>query len=134
MIIDESEVQRYNQEACTYQVLVEFIIKFFKDPIKNFKGKLKKEKKQLEDGKLDFLICFDNAEDLIENNQEQFQSLLQELTENCPTLKIVITSNKPLQPNSNLKVHQSFISGLKSKRAVELFLDILDRNRLQVSP
>ena len=46
--------------------------------------------------KMDFLICFDNAEELISHCERDFQLFLKEITDSCPRLKIVITTNKPL--------------------------------------
>ena len=46
--------------------------------------------------KMDFLICFDNAEELINHCETDFQLFLKEITDSCPRLKIVITTNKPL--------------------------------------
>ena len=48
--------------------------------------------------KMDFLICFDNAEELISHCERDFQLFLKEITDSCPRLKIVITTNKLINP------------------------------------
>ena len=102
----------------------------------NFKNKLRKELKWGDDRKrLDFVICFDNAEELISRSQYEFQRLMKILTESCPHLKIVITSNRPLDYKLNIVSFVSrFISGLRTNQAAELFLEILEKNRYELRP
>ena len=76
--------------------MVDFIARFFKNPLINFKGLLRKEKKLDSSKETQFIICFDDAEELITKSQIKFYELVRDLTENCPNLKILITSNKPL--------------------------------------
>ena len=71
----------------------------------------------------------DNAEEMIIQYQEKFQKLLKNLTERCPNLKFVITSNKPMDQSHKIIHYQSrFISDLKSNQAAELFLEVLQKN------
>lgn len=96
----------------------------------NFEGKVKKNMSYSSTKKLGFLICFDNAEELIEHCEYDFQLLLKELTDSCPLLKIVITSNKPLDQEFNLVQPMSrYFSSLKPMQATELFIEILRKNK-----
>ena len=68
MNLSREELLEQIKSTCIYTELTDFIINFFKDPLVNFKGKLKKEIKHDCKKKLEFLICFDNAEELITQN------------------------------------------------------------------
>ena len=100
LTITRQEVGRYTRNSCTYEDLQDFIVKFFSNPVVNFRGKLKKDmsKHQGKD-KLQFIVCLDNAEEMIIQSEDKFQKLLKNLTERCRNLKFVITSNKPLDAN-----------------------------------
>ena len=55
---------------------------------------------------------------------------LKELTDQCPLLKVVLTSNKPLDPEFNLiQTTSRYFSSLKPMQAAELFIEILRQNK-----
>ena len=43
LTLSRKEVNWYTKKYCTYHDLVDFIVLFFSDPLRNFRGKLKKD-------------------------------------------------------------------------------------------
>jgi hypothetical protein len=77
-----------------------------------------------------FLVCFDNAEDLIDAKKEEFRSLIKKLLNNCHHLQIIITSQKHLNKiDDSIENDLLFIPELKGSKPVELFLAKAERYR-----
>ena len=49
--------------------MIDFVARFFKNPLMNFKGQLRKEQKLDQSKETQFIICFDDAEELITKSQ-----------------------------------------------------------------
>jgi hypothetical protein len=78
-----------------------------------------------------YLICFDNAEDLIDARRDEFRHLLKKLLSNCPHLQIIITSRKHLNKiDDALETDLLFIPELKGDKSVQLFLHKAEKHRL----
>lgn len=77
-----------------------------------------------------FLVCLDNAEELIEYKQSEFKQLLKKLLNSCPYLQILITSRKHLlKIDDNIDTDPLFIPELKGNKPVELFLKRTEKLR-----
>ena len=77
-----------------------------------------------------FLLCFDNAEDLIEVEKKEFKHFVLKLIHSCTNLQVIITSRKHLcQSTDNIDTYPMFIPALKGTKPVELFLNRVERHR-----
>ena len=73
---------------------IEWLIDFFKrkDPKEDFKD-FKRQKYCPNETIPRYLLCLDNAEELIENSSGEFKNFVSSLQENCPLLNILITAS-----------------------------------------
>ena len=73
-----------------------------------------------------FLLCFDNAENLVSNKKDgvEFRKFLSQLYSFCPSLSIIVTSTKQLGGlPDNIHPDSQIIPRLKDKESVELFVE-----------
>ena len=70
-----------------------------------------------------WLLCLDNAEEIIENDNREFLTFLSELFDHCPAVNMIVTSIKDIGrlPNQ-INPKPFFLRQLRSHSAVELFL------------
>ena len=92
----KEEIAELTRDTCTEEDLLVFIINFLNNPKSTVKDKFRRQSLQSKGSSYDFLICFDNAEELIIHLQNVFHDLLKKLTDDCPKLRIIVTSNKGL--------------------------------------
>ena len=133
--LTKREINELTRETCSEEKLLEFIKEFFNNPHHpKYTQKLKKHLGPRGKQQKRFLICFDNAEEIITAKEYDFQTLLKNLTEECPGLKIVITSNKGLNQMSN-QVHPvvEYCQQFSRAQSVDLFIDTLEKNGRHVS-
>ena len=118
--MSNEKMTELTQSTCLEEQLVNFIVKFFNNDL-DYKFKKQKHKNQKEHR---FLVCFDNAEELIIHRQSEFQEILAELYDQCPTLSIIITSNKHLYGIQGMPspIFRQYLKNLRSKPSVELFM------------
>ena len=105
--------------------MIDFFIAFFKGEYQDFLRKTK-NKHFASDKSTDqkFLLCLDNAEEIILNENSEFKQVLYDLFEYCPNLYIIVTSSKNIGPLPNdLPPTTQFLHSLKAELAVEIFLD-----------
>ena len=70
------------------------------------------------------MLCFDNAEELISSKNDEFKLLLGRLTDDCPQLSVIITSNKGIKKDHQLAALKTiFLEQMHHISAVNLFLD-----------
>ena len=71
-----------------------------------------------------FLLCLDNAEEVILNDNEEFASALAQLYDECPNLHVIVTSIRDIGrlPNE-IDPKPCIVRQLRSQSAVELFLE-----------
>jgi len=113
---------------------INFIVNFFN---LTTEFKLKKVEKHLDRNLLlnerskKFLVCLDNAEDLIEVKREEFKTVLKRLLNSCPYLQIIITSRRHLLKLDDECIDPDplFIPQLKGTKPVELFLLKAEKHR-----
>ena len=80
-------------------------------------------------------MCLDNAELLIKERQNEFQSVLKKLLDECPRLKIIVTSNTPMHSMSTTTEYDMHITQrLRSKQSVELFFDQIQNSIVKLMP
>ena len=131
--LSKENINEITKQTCTEESLIQFIKEFFRNPsLPKFQKQVKKSNLS-KDQK--FLICLDNVEDLITHKSADFQKLLKDLTEECPRLKIILTSNRGLNTALNL-VHPivKYCHHIKISNSVELFLDTLRKNGRIIQP
>ena len=58
--------------------------------------KLKDNKNRNVKDKPKFIVCFDNVEELVENEGKKFRKFLADILVDCPNLTIIVTSSKAL--------------------------------------
>ena len=90
LALTKEQMSELTKETCSLECLIVFIVNFFNNKLEY---KMKKQENIGSQTKK-FLLCFDNAEDLITHKLEEFKMLLARLTDDCPNLSIIITSNK----------------------------------------
>ena len=73
-----------------------------------------------------FLMCLDNANQLIEHDRSEFFYFLATLYDDCPNLRLIVTSDRwidfGLLPNK-VTIKPYLLRPLKDSQSVELFLD-----------
>lgn len=82
----ELENETFSQEA-----MIDFIINFFNGSISQNYIRQKHVNKRANNL---FLICLDNAGQVIEHADEEFIDLLQTMHDSCPKLRLIITTNR----------------------------------------
>ena len=86
-------------EKAKDDTLCEFLVDFFQQ--RNEDLKLSNKTVRNSSGKMKFVICFDNVEELITHEGEKLRRFLSQLLTDCPNLHIVVTSSKALTgPNT----------------------------------
>ena len=128
LILNKDEINELTRRTCTERDLTEYIINFFNNYHKPEIADKFKRKKQAKKSGNEFLICFDNAEEIINREQNKFQLLLKKMLEYCPQLRLIITSNKPLNEMGNM-IHpiNQYVSELSTLQSVALFFETLDK-------
>lgn len=77
-----------------------------------------------------YLLCFDNAEDLIDTRKDEFRSMIKKLLSSCPYLQIIITSRQHIPKiEDSIETDLMFIPPLKGDKPVQLFLQKSAKNR-----
>ena len=108
----------YSQDA-----MIDFLVSFFN---MHHEYKTKKELNKGASKNKDqlFLICLDNACQVIEHVKEEFLHFLAHLYDECKNLRVIVTSNRDIGalPN-NYHPKPFLLKKLKDSKAVELFLD-----------
>ena len=79
------------------------------------------------------LLVIDNIENLIKMKKEELQMLFSIMLNRVGTLRILMTSQHPLQPSSDFEFSEEIIklSGLSNIQAVNLFKDVCGRQITQ---
>ena len=102
-------------------------VKILKDFFQQKDDDLKiKHAKRVSYNKPKFLLCFDNAEEVIQSKKDgdEFRLFLAQMVDFCPNLSTVVTSNKPLgELPGHVAPETQILSQLKAQEAVELFVD-----------
>ena len=112
-------------EKAKDDVICEYIVDFFQQRNDDFK--LTNQSAKNSTGKLNFVLCFDNVEELITNEGEKFRKFLAVILNDCPNLRIVVTSSKALTgPNTGvipngIQTEQQILKNLSAKNSVNLF-------------
>ena len=116
----------FNQDLDTYESELEnWIIAFFKQSSPSSKLRIP-ENKHYSQHDQKFILCLDNAEDLINENRDEFRGLIMRLVNSCENLTIIIISSRPIgviNEPLNVLPETIFLDQLKPNQAVELFID-----------
>ena len=106
------------EQTCSQDRLIEYLTSFFNneqdEPLKKKKPRsVGSETKQL------FLLCLDNAEEIILNDKDEFTKFLAYLYDNCPNIRIIVTSYRDIGrlPNGTNPL-PFFLRQLRSQSAV----------------
>jgi len=74
-----------------------------------------------------FLLCIDNAEEIIEHDGKRFKQLVARIINECTNLSIIITSRKNLGPMDDcIQSSIHVLHALKPQYSVEFFLEQTD--------
>ena len=74
--------------------LIEYIVDFFQQSSDDLKLIDKRGRPSRD--KSNFIVCFDNVEELIEQEGDKFRKFLADILIDCPNLTVVVTSSKAL--------------------------------------
>ena len=98
--IDKEAQRNLLDNVCSQQKMIDYFKDFF-----NCKQQesLKKTKHEQNEGKSEhlFLLCLDNVDEIIKNDLDDFTFFLQELYDNCATLRVLVTSRTDMGPLPN---------------------------------
>ena len=70
--LTKDEIVELTRDTCTEEDLLVFIINFLNNPALKYKDKFRRKSILTKGANYDFLICFDNAEELIVHRQKAF--------------------------------------------------------------
>ena len=103
--LNHEEKRNLQSETFAYEDMIEYLINYFNNKIEQkFKKETKFGKNKNQDSL--FLLCIDNCSLLIEDDKEEFVYILSELYDECPRLRIIVTSCRDfgsLPNNQNAK-------------------------------
>lgn len=83
------------------------------------------ESKNFKKGKeTKFMVCFDNAEEIITQDRSHFKNFVTLILQSCPLVSFMVTTLKPIGeiPDWN-QIYFELVPSLKTKEAVQLFVD-----------
>ena len=116
----KQDLNNYDRE------LQKWVMNFFKQTAEGIKLPHLTKKKQYSKNDHKFLVVFDNVEDLIEHDGDNFCNLLSKFVTQCERVSVVLVSVRPLgilYNSEHVKTQHIFLDHLKPRQAVELFID-----------
>lgn len=123
--LDHDQKITLMEKTFSNEGMEEYLIDFFnqRQPEQLAKQKSKMKNKQSK-GKQLFLLCLDNANNLIKYDREELASFLASLYDNCPNLRIIVTADRSFGrlPN-NVNVKPYLLRPLRENETVRLFLE-----------
>lgn len=124
--VTHEEKLKIFEDNFTQEDMIEYLRRFFNKKLST-SYRFKKEKSKGNNSAQNqlFLICLDNVSTLIEHNREEFVQFLSLMYNECPNLRIIITSNSDIGhiPNNNMVIKPYLLQQLKDSDSVRLFLE-----------
>ena len=81
--------------------MIDYFKEFFNCKQQESLKKKKHEKNEESKSENMFLLCLDNVDEIIKNDLDDFTYFLQELYDNCPSLRVLVTSRTDMGPLPN---------------------------------